>query len=350
MDGASPLLKAALLNSQGQLELTDIEVPRIGREEILVKMEVCGVCGTDLEKLHGVRMTPPVLGHEVSGEIEQVGPDVPGYRKGDRVTVHHHVPCDNCFYCTHGDQTMCPDFPMSNLDPCGFAEYFRVPEINVRKGAVFHLPSSMTYQEAALAEPTGCCIRALKKMKVKPDESYLVIGCGPAGLTHIELLRAFGVDKILATDVVDSRLEWARKFGADAAFSAADERLEESILKSTAGRGVDKVVVASGSRRALESSLRLVRKGGEILLFGIPPQGSIFDCDASHIFIREISMMPSYSTTEIEMHAALEMIATKKINLTRMITHRFSLDDLAKAFRAAEDTASSMKIMVHRRL
>lgn len=143
------ILKAALVNSEGRLELADLEVPKIGKTEILVKMRACGVCGTDLEKLQGVRVTPPVLGHEVVGDIEEVGSEVTSYSRGDRVAVHHHVPCGNCFYCRAGDQTMCPDFPKSNLDPCGFAEYFRVPEINVSKGAVFHIPVSMDFEEAA---------------------------------------------------------------------------------------------------------------------------------------------------------------------------------------------------------
>ena len=139
-------LKAALVDSQGQLGLVDVERPRIGRGELLVKMKVCGICGTDLEKLHGVRVTPPVLGHEVAGEIEQVGEGVENYSSGDRIVVHHHVSCQTCHYCLRGDQTLCQEFPKSNLDPCGFAEYFRVPEKNVAKGAVFRIPDDMSYE------------------------------------------------------------------------------------------------------------------------------------------------------------------------------------------------------------
>lgn len=309
-------------------------------------MRACGICGTDLEKLHGLRVTPPVLGHEVAGDVEDVGQDVKAYSKGDRVAVHHHVPCQGCFYCTHGDQTMCPDFPKSNLDPCGFAEYFRVPEVNVRKGAVFLIPSSMSYEEAALAEPTGCCIRGLNKLGVQPGEDFLVVGAGPAGLTHVQLLRAHGARLIFATDIVDSRLKWAMKFGADETFNAAEKDLAGLILDATESRGVDKVVVASGSVRAIESSLHLVRKGGKILLFGIPPEGSLFSCDVSDIFIREITLVPSYSTTEYEMKTALEMMAAGKIQLTKMITHRFGLGEIAEAFRVAEDAKSSLKVTI----
>jgi L-iditol 2-dehydrogenase len=339
-------LKAALVNSDGRLELADLETPKIGKTEILVKMRACGVCGTDLEKLQGVRVTPPVLGHEVVGDIEDVGSEVAGYSRGDRVAVHHHVPCGNCFYCKSGDQTMCADFPRSNLDSCGFAEYFRVPEINVSKGAVFHIPAIIDYEEAAFAEPTGCCIRGLNKLGVRPGDDFLIVGAGPAGLTHIQLLRALGARLIFATDIVESRRRWAERFGADATFNPTQENSERSILDATEGRGFDNVVVASGSSKAIQSSPRLVRKGGRILLFGIPFEGSVLNWDASCVFIREISLIPSYSTTETEMKSALEMMESRKIRLTSMITHRFRLDEIAEAFRAATDTASSLKVMV----
>lgn len=340
-------MKAALVDSQGRLELADLELPEIGRGEILVKMRACGVCGTDLEKLHGMRVTPPVLGHEVSGDIEEIGSGVEGYSVGDRVAVHHHVPCQTCFYCTHGDQTMCPDFPKSNLDPCGFAEYFRVPETNVSKGAVFQLPSSMSYEEATFAEPTGCCIRGLNRFGVQPSDGVLVIGAGPAGLTHIKLLRARGVRSIFAADMIESRLAWAKRFGADSTFNVAEQDLFRSVLDATEGRGVDRAIVASGNLKAIQSSLSLVRKGGKILLFGIPPQRSLLNCDVSDIFIREIKLVPSYSTTEYEMKTALEMMATGKIQLSDMITHRFRLAEIADALRTAEDARSSLKVMVH---
>jgi L-iditol 2-dehydrogenase len=339
-------LKAAIVNGAGKLEVADVQVPHISSKEILVKMRVCGVCGTDVEKLHGVRVTPPVLGHEAAGEIDQIGAEVHAFSKGDRVIVHHHVPCYSCFYCQRGDHTMCADFPKSNLDPCGFAEYFRVPETNVSKGAVFKIPSNMSYEEAAFAEPTGCCIRGLNKLAVDPQDSVLVIGAGPAGLTHIVLLRSAQIRQVLATDVVETRLKTAVEFGANEAFDAAGEGSDKAILDATEGRGPDKVIVASGSNKAIESSLRLVRKGGRILLFGIPPGGIRLSWDPSYIFIREICLTPSYSTTETEIKTAIEMMAARRIKLTKMITHRFGLHEIEKAFRAAEDCRASLKVMV----
>jgi len=313
---------------------------------MLVKMRACGICGTDLEKVHGVHVTPPVLGHEVAGDIEEVGSDVKAYSRGDRVAVHHHVPCHSCFYCRHGHHTMCQDFPKSNLDPCGFAEYFRVPEINVNKGAAFRIPSGLSYEEAAFAEPTGCCIRALNRLGIQSGDDFLVVGSGPAGLTLIQLLRALGANLIFAIDVVESRLKWAEKFGADRTLDAAKHDLLASIRDATEGRGVDKAIVASGNTEAIRSSLPLVRKGGKILLFGIPPKGSVFNCDVSDVFIREITFIPSYSTTEREMETALDMMAAGKLRLTEMITHRSRLSEIAEAFRVAEDAKSSLKVMV----
>jgi len=345
--GLGLTLKAALVGSQGRLQLADVDLPRIGRGDLLVKMKACGICGTDLEKLQGVRVTPPVLGHEVVGDVEEVGSDLEGCSRGDRVAVHHHVPCHRCYYCQHGDHTMCHEFPKSNLDPCGFAEYFRVPETNVSKGAVFRLPHTLSYEEAALAEPTGCCIRGLDRLGMQQEDSVLIIGAGPAGLTYIQLLRALGNHLILATDMIGSRLRWATKFGADDVLNAADTDVPKRVLEATQGRGVDNVIVASGSVKAIRSSFPMVRKGGKVLLFGIPPERSIFTCDASSIFIRETKLIPSYSTTENEIERALQMIAAGRIRLTGMITHRFNLSEIAEAFRVAHDAESSLKVIVH---
>ena len=340
-------MKAALVDSQGQLRLANVERPQIGRRDLLVKMKVCGICGTDLEKLHGVRVTPPILGHEVAGTIEQVGEGVENYSSGDRVVVHHHVSCQTCYYCLRGDQTLCQEFPKSNLDPCGFAEYFQVPETNVAKGAVFKLPDSMSYEEAALAEPTGCCIRGLDRLGIQQEDSVLIIGAGPAGLTYIQLLRAFGARLIIAMDIIESRVKWAKQFGADEALNATERDLRRQVLDTTEDRGVDNVIVASGSVKAIQSAFSLVRKGGRILLFGIPAQGTMFEFDASSLFIREIKLIPSYSTTENEIGRALEMMERKMVRLTGMITHRFSLSDIVNAFRAADDAQSSLKVMIH---
>ena len=345
--GLGRTLKAALVDSRGRLQLANVDRPRIGRGELLVKMKVCGICGTDLEKLHGVRVTPPVLGHEVTGDIEEVGAGVEGYSRGDRVAVHHHVPCHNCYYCMRGDHTLCEEFPKSNLDPCGFSECFRVPETNVAKGGVFRLPSGLGYEEAALAEPTGCCIRGLERLGIRTEDSALVVGAGPAGLAYVQLLRAFGAGLVIATDMIEFRLKWAKKFGADQAFNADDMDLNQRVLDATEGRGVDNVVVASGNVKAIQASFPLVRKGGKILLFGIPPEGSVFACDASGVFIREIKLIPSYSTTENEIKRALEMMEAGMIRLTDMITHRFHLSEIAEAFRIADDAQSSLKVMVH---
>ena len=345
--GTGLTLKAALVDSQGRLQLANVDLPRIGREDLLVKMRVCGICGTDLEKLQGVRVTPPVLGHEAVGDVEEVGAGTEGYSRGDRVAVHHHVPCHVCYYCLHGDHTMCHEFPKSNLDPCGFAEYFRVPETNVSKGAVFRLPDGMSYEEAALAEPTGCCIRGMDRLGIQKEDSTLVIGAGPAGLTFVRLLRAFGTRFVVAIDIIESRLSWAEKFGAHQTFTAADSNLHKQVFDSTEGRGVDSVIVASGNVKAIEASFPLVRKGGKILLFGIPPEQSMFNCDASSVFIREIKLIPSYSTTENEIKRALEMMRNRSIRLTDMITHRLRLGEIGDAFRIADDAQSSLKVMVH---
>lgn len=205
----------------------------------------------------------------------------------------------------------------------------------------------MSYEEAALAEPTGCCIRGLDRLGIQKQDSVLIIGAGPAGLTYVQLLRAFDAHSIIATDLIESRLKCAKEFGAHEALNAGDSTLGRQVLDATEGRGADNVIVASGSVKAIQSAFPLVRKGGKILLFGIPPQGSMFECDASSLFIREIKLIPSYSTTESEIGRALEMMKRKTIRLTSLITHRFRLGDIEDAFRIADDAQSSLKVMVH---
>jgi 2-desacetyl-2-hydroxyethyl bacteriochlorophyllide A dehydrogenase len=204
----------------------------------------------------------------------------------------------------------------------------------------------MSYEEAALAEPTGCCIRGLDRLGIKED-SVLIVGAGPAGLTYVQLLRALGVRPIIVTDTIESRTECAKRFGADEVLAATKPDVPKRILNLTDDRGVDNAIVATGNVKAIQTAVSLARKGGKILLFGIPPQGTALDADASSLFIRELKLIPSYSTTENEIGRALQMMERKMIRLTSMITHRFSLENIASAFQTADDPHSSLKVVVH---
>jgi L-iditol 2-dehydrogenase len=339
-------MKAAVIAGKGIVELKDLEIPTIGDGEILVHMRVCGVCGTDLEKVHGEHITPPILGHEVAGEIERVGANVPGFKRGDRVVVHHHISCRSCSYCKNGLETLCEAYPKSNLDPCGFAEYFRVPEVLVRGGTVYAIPESMSFEEGSQVEPTACCIRALRKAGIKEGDSVAVFGVGPVGLIHVQLLKLFGMAPILAVEVIRNRRHIAEKLGADMTLDPGSDDVPKAISLVTDGRGVDYAIVATGNPKAIEQASNSVRKGGKVLLFGSPARGVVLSFDAGQLFLREVSIQSSYSTSETEMRMALDLIESKRIAPAQTITHRISLGEVGEAIRLAESGNEAVKVVV----
>ena len=339
-------MKAALIHGANDVRVENVPIPAIGRNEILVKMMACGVCGTDIEKMRGKFITPPVLGHEAAGEISEVGKDIVDLKAGERVLVHHHVPCYVCHYCRHRRHTMCEEFQRSNIDPCGFAEYFRVPETNVDRGAVLHVPDTISFEEATLVEPIACCIRSIMKCDIQIGDDVLVMGAGPIGLTQIQLLKVFGANRVFSSDILDFRLEAAERFGADETINPQQESLVERIKGMTEGRGVDVVVVATGATDAFFQALRSVRRGGTVNLFGASHRGASVSCDVSEMLIREVSIVPSYSATELEMNMALKLLVSGRIDLRGLISHRFRLERVVDAIRCAADGKDCLKVIV----
>ena len=338
-------MKAAIIISKGRVELRDSPIPKIGSDDLLVHMRACGICGTDLEKIAGEQITPPVLGHEATGTVERRGDNVHAIDVGENVVVHHHISCGSCTYCKNGLETLCEDYPRANLDPCGFAEYFRVPSPLVKGGAVHRLPSSMNYVSGCQVEPTACCLRGLRKIEISAGSTVAVFGVGPVGLTHLQLLRLYGASPIFAIDLLENRRLMALKFGADYALDPGMNSLQ-TILKESGNLGVEYAIVATGNPKALESAISIVRKGGKILLFGAPPRGTRASLDISRMFLREITLLSSYSTTETEMRIALELIERRRIDPSLMITHKLPLDRAVEAFRVAQDGKTAGKVII----
>lgn len=328
----------------GRVELREVEVPKISDGEILVKMRVCGVCGTDLEKVYGKPITPPMLGHEVVGEI--VESKTPDYEVGERVFAHHHVFCGKCYYCYHGDYTMCPLFLKTTIEPCGFAEYFRVPRTNVERGAVLKIPSHVEDEEAAFIEPVGCALKAVRKIGFRSGDSVAIVGVGPMGAIFIKLFKAFGASFIGAADLIPFRIEYARKLGADVALNPKEEDFVSACIDGTDGRGVDIAILATPSVKALDMALQTIRKGGVLCIFGAPEKGEKAELDFSRLFLRETDVITSYSTSEVETNLALRLISSKVVGFKDLITHKFKLERIDEAFKAAHDPTKSMKVLV----
>lgn len=328
----------------GVVELREVEVPKIDDGELLVKMRACGICGTDLEKVYGKPVTPPMLGHEVVGTI--VDSKAKGYAVGERVFAHHHVFCGKCYYCHHGNYTMCPLFLKTTIIPCGFAEYFKVPRVNVERGAVLKIPDHVSDEEAIFIEPVGCGLKGVKRSGFKPGMSVSITGVGPMGAIFIKLFKAFGASFIAAADLVPFRIDFAKRIGADVALNPKEEDFAEACKRETDGRGVDIAVLTTPSVKALPTALSTLRKGGILLIFGAPEKGEKALLDFSYIFLNEINIVTSYSTSELETNLALRLISSGVVRFSDLITHRFKLSEIGEAFRIAHDPHKSMKVMI----
>lgn len=339
-------MKAVFVEKENSVSVQDVPMPEIGDGDVLVKMRACGLCGSDLEKVYGqYGVVSMRLGHEPAGEIVSVGKKVKDLKVGDRVFVHHHVPCYSCHYCKSEDYTMCPQYQKSNLEPCGLAEVFLVPEWNVSRG-IIKLPDNVSFEEAAMIEPLACCIRAINKSEMKKGDDVAVVGVGPAGIMHIILAKTFGAGKIFAIDINDFRLDFAKNLGAHLAINTAKQEAVKIVKDSTENRGADIVIVATGSTMAFLQSLELVRSGGKVVMFGVPSKGSNVTIDVNHIFSNEIKLIPSLAASEKETNQAFELIASKRLNIKPIITHRFSLDRAEDAIKCAHEAKDAMKVVV----
>ncbi len=337
-------LLACLLKSPRQVVMEDVPVPELSRGDVLVRMKASGICGTDLEKVQG-SLGPGVLGHEVSGIVEEVGEAVVGVSRGDRIVAHHHVPCYACHYCIRGDFTMCDMFKKTNFDPCGMADLFKVPEFNVARGALIPLPPTLSFEDGAMIEPTACCLRAIRRIGVKPGDNVLVVGLGPTGLTQVQLLRRITSGKIIGTDVVEARLQMGKRMGADETIDPISRDVPKLVRKAT-GVGVDIAIVATGNERALVQALESLRKGGRLLLFGAPARAAKVNLDVGLLFSSQISIVTSYSCIEAEMHRAIETIDEGSLELASLITDRFKLADAPGALESAKSSKTAVKTMI----
>jgi L-iditol 2-dehydrogenase len=315
---------------------------------MLVKMRACGICGSDVEKVFGKYGQPSMrLGHEPAGIITQVGSEISNFSIGDRVFTHHHVACysDDCHECNHGHETMCKKYYESNLEPCGLADEYIVPEWNVKHGGVLKIPDSMSFEDAAMIEPLACCIRAWNKFTHKNNDSIAVLGIGPTGIMHALLAKIYGFEKIFCLDFNEFRLDFAKKFEAIAINSGNTNALEQ-IKSETANQGVDVVIVATSNLNALKDAVNFVRKGGTIVMFGVPSKGAIVDLDMSEIYSKGITIVNSYAASDFDTKEALEKISNKQINVSQLITHKYNLQECQEAFVHAKSGDNAMKIII----
>jgi L-iditol 2-dehydrogenase len=341
-------MQAVVYRGVHDLRVETVPVPGIRAGELLVKVAVCGVCPTDIKKIHHGTVPPPrIFGHETAGTIVKTGAAVKGFRVGDRVALHHHVPCLKCHFCRHQAFAQCPDYKRTGItagfEPAGggYAEYVRVMPF-VLPGVV-KIPARNTFEEGAMLEPVNTVLKAVRRLALQRGDAALVIGQGPIGLMFTRLLRLSGV-KVLATDLMPSRVKLAQEWGA-VAFNGADSDLGDKLKK--AAKCVDAVVVSVPVQAAVTRAFELVRGSGKILLFAHTRRGEASQLDLSQICVDEKDLLGSYSSDITLQAEVMRLVFSRKLDVRKLITHRFPLEKTAEAVDlASAPTERSLKVVV----
>ncbi len=340
-------MKTASVKKSSIISVDETEKPILEDGSISVQMHACGICGSDLEKVFGQYGQPSMrLGHEPAGVVLDVSSGVTEFKKGDRVFTHHHVPCYDCHLCNHNNETMCPKYYETNLSPCGLSEEYVVPAWNVSHGGVLKISDSLSFEEAAMIEPLACCVRAWGKFSYHEGDSAAIFGVGPTGMMHVMLAQAKKFSKIFCFDINNFRLDFAKKFNITESINSTDESRKQKILDQTDGMGVDVAIVATSSLKALEDAIDMVRKGGSIMMFGVPSKGASLDLDMSKIYSKEITLVTSYAASDKDTKNALELIESSQIDVKQLITHTYPITDTQKAFDHARTGDNAMKIII----
>jgi len=348
-------MKAAVYRGINDVRVETVPVPQIGPGEILIKVATCGICGTDLKKIHtGSHSAPRIFGHETSGTIAAIGAGVENFAVGERIMVFHHVPCGDCFYCRKKTFAQCPIYKPAGVtagfEPSGggFAEYVRAMDWIVRGGGVVRIPDDVPFDQAAFVEPVNTVLKGVKTLNLQPDETVLVIGQGPIGILHAALASRTGAT-VLTSDLYPERHAIAASFGLHHPIHAATENVAERVRAATQGRGADAVVLAVGGNALIRTAMEAVRPGGKVLLFAQTQHGeAVFDPAA--VCMDEKFLLGSYSSS-IDIEPEVEELVfggyRNGFDLTRLISHRFPLDEAVEAIHLASNpSASSMKIMI----
>ncbi len=336
-------MKAAVYYSNNDVRVEEMPVPEIGRGEILLKVMASGICGSDVMEWYRIKKAPLVLGHEVAGIVDKVGEGVESFAPGDRVTVAHHVPCNTCRYCLRGDHSVCDTLRTTNFYPGGFAQYLRVPAINVERGT-FTLPADMSFEDATFAEPLGCVVRGLSKAGFLAGKSLLVLGSGISGLLHIKLAKALGASAVVATDINSARLKMAELAGADFALSATLD--VPAKVRQVLGRPADIVAICAGSNAAVAQALESVERGGTLLFFAPGKPGETYPMPLFDLWRDNITFINTYASPPCDTLTALDLIAGKSVDVSSLITHRLGIDETASGFNLVSEAGESIKVII----
>ncbi len=348
-------MRAVVYRGVNDMRVETVPVPAIGPGELLVRVATCGICGTDLKKIHtGSHSAPRIFGHEMAGTIVAVGKGVTRYEVGERVMTFHHVPCGECYYCRKGTPAQCPLYKKvgvtAGFEPSGggFAEYIRVMDFVVANRGVVRIPDGVPFEQAAFVEPVNTVLKGVKLLNLAPDDTVLVIGQGPIGLMHAVLASRTGA-RVLTSDLYPERHAIAARYGLCNPIHAGKENVVARVFEETEGRGADAVILAVGGNSLIKTAMDAVRPGGKVMLFAQTQHGeATFDPGA--VCMDEKTLLGSYSSSFPILDEVTDLVFggfRNGFDLTQLISHRFPIDDSVEALEiASHPKGDSMKIML----
>ena len=329
------------------LRIEDVDVSEVEAGEVLIKIKAATTCGTDLKifqrgYVEKVIKLPTVFGHEWAGEVVEVGEGLEWPKQGMRVRAGNSAPCLHCMMCTRGNYNLCEN--MIWLWGA-YAEYIKVPARMVLVNLQV-IPQHVSYEEAAITEPLACVLHGAEKVGVKLGDTVAIIGAGPIGLLHLLTAKKNGAEKVISIDLVEERLNFAKKLGADETINAVKENVVEKVRQLTGGYGADVVIEAIGLPQTWEQALKLVRKGGSVLEFGGCPPGTEITVDTEQLHYGEITVHGAFHATPLHFKKALNLIASGTIDVKPLITKKIGLEEIAEAFKILSTTKNEIKIAV----
>jgi len=338
-------MKAVVVYGPKKVKVDYVNIPSIESDEVLIKVKYCGVCGTDLYIRNGIyssQYLPLIPGHEFTGEVVKIGEKVKNVKIGDRVTVDENIGCGVCYFCKHNQKLLCEKIIQIGIHTHGaFAEYVKAPA-----ECVFKLPENISFKDGAFIEPLTCAIHANERINIQLGSSIAIIGTGPSGLIHLQIARLRGASPVIIIGRNRYKLDVAKKLGADHVIDVTKQDARLEIHKITSGRGVDFVIEAVGSPVTYEQALNLVRRGGEIIAFGICKEKDIFPITPFDLVLKELRISGSVAGSYATWLQAMALLSYKRINTDALISKIVSLEELPQTFEEMEKNRNILKILV----
>jgi len=344
-------MKAAVFYEPYKMVVEEVAKPTITDDEILVRIHVAAICGTDVrifegKKTKGIRR-PSIIGHELVGTVEYVGENVQDFVAGDRVGIDPVIACGKCHYCQNRMENVCANRTAIGYEyDGGFAEFVKIPQIALQSGNIVKLPINITFEQAVIAEPLACCLTGLEKSPISVGDTVVVIGTGPIGLMHVQLAKAAGASKVIVSELIKERRNIALKLGADITVNPDNQSLADVVMEETGHLGADIVIMAIGIPALINPSLKLLRKGGYLNLFAGFTKGILSEVDPNIIHYNEVNIVGSSALTRANYAKALKLIASGQIKTDIITTVGYTLEDI---LRAIEDVkiGVGMKTLIH---